>query len=169
MSPAIGEELRIRAMIYVAGEPVPFFWPMRSFIHHNPLHGLEQLPFDEAVEKGTRLFHARGFLPRAAYRRYLDSGQVDRSVLERGVRQFIAEQPASLQFKPLDGRAFLHSYDYRVDPKRRLLENIITGPFRLLVIDPEDSALCLYDCGEWRRHDHAGHTDVPTFLELCSA
>ncbi len=28
----------------------------------------------------------------------------------------------------LDGRAFLHSYDYRVDPKRRLLENILTGP-----------------------------------------
>jgi len=27
-----------------------------------------------------------------------------------------------------DGRAFLHSYDYRIDPKRRLLENILTGP-----------------------------------------
>ena len=28
----------------------------------------------------------------------------------------------------LDGRAFLHSYDYRIDPKHRLLENILTGP-----------------------------------------
>jgi uncharacterized protein YbcC (UPF0753/DUF2309 family) len=28
----------------------------------------------------------------------------------------------------LNGRAFLHSYDYRIDPKRRLLENILTGP-----------------------------------------
>jgi uncharacterized protein YbcC (UPF0753/DUF2309 family) len=28
----------------------------------------------------------------------------------------------------LDGRAFLHSYDYRVDPRRRMLENILTGP-----------------------------------------
>ncbi|MGC6549747.1 MAG: putative inorganic carbon transporter subunit DabA, partial [Rubripirellula sp.] len=28
----------------------------------------------------------------------------------------------------LDGRAFLHSYDYRVDPKRCLLESILTGP-----------------------------------------
>ena len=28
----------------------------------------------------------------------------------------------------LNGRAFLHSYDYRLDPKRRLLENILTGP-----------------------------------------
>jgi hypothetical protein len=28
----------------------------------------------------------------------------------------------------LNGRAFLHSYDYRIDSKRRLLENILTGP-----------------------------------------
>lgn len=28
----------------------------------------------------------------------------------------------------LDGRAFLHSCDYQVDYKRRLLENILTGP-----------------------------------------
>jgi uncharacterized protein YbcC (UPF0753/DUF2309 family) len=28
----------------------------------------------------------------------------------------------------LEGRAFLHSYDYRLDKKRRLLENILTGP-----------------------------------------
>jgi hypothetical protein len=28
----------------------------------------------------------------------------------------------------LHGRAFLHSYDYRIDPRRRLLENILTGP-----------------------------------------
>jgi hypothetical protein len=98
MSPAIGEKLRIRAMIYVAGEPVPFFWPMRNFIHHNPLHGFEHLPFEEAVANGERLFHARGFLPRAAYRRYFDSGQVDPGALERGVRQFVKEQPAFVPF-----------------------------------------------------------------------
>jgi uncharacterized protein len=28
----------------------------------------------------------------------------------------------------LAGRAFLHSYDYRIDPGRRLLENILAGP-----------------------------------------
>jgi uncharacterized protein YbcC (UPF0753/DUF2309 family) len=28
----------------------------------------------------------------------------------------------------LDGRAFLHSYDYQLDPRQRLLENILTGP-----------------------------------------
>ncbi len=99
MSPPIGEKLRVRAMIYVAGEPVPFFWPMRSFIHHNPLHGFEHLPFEEAVDRGARLFHARGFLPRGLYRRYLENGQVDRQALERGVRRFVEAEGISLPFE----------------------------------------------------------------------
>jgi len=91
MSLALGKKLKVRAMIYVAGEPVPFFWPMRSFIHHNPLHGLEHLPFDEAVELGSKIFHGRAFLPRADYQRYLADGDVDQSALEADVKSFVAE------------------------------------------------------------------------------
>ena len=28
---------------------------MRTFVHHNPLHGLEDLPFDEAVRQGATI------------------------------------------------------------------------------------------------------------------
>ena len=47
--------------------------------------------------------------------------------LSRNAYFIIARRDLTQQLA-LDGRAFLHSYDYRVDPKRRLLENIITGP-----------------------------------------
>jgi uncharacterized protein YbcC (UPF0753/DUF2309 family) len=100
MSLPMGEKLRVRAMIYVAGEPVPFFWPMRNFIHHNPLHGFEHLRFEQAVDRGTRLFHGRGFLSRDLYRRYLDRGQVDRDALERGVQHFADTHGVSLPFDP---------------------------------------------------------------------
>src|SRR3569832_1523752 len=81
MTLPMGQKLGIRTMIYVAGEPVPFFWPMRSFIHHNPLHGLERHPIYSAVQTGERLIHGRGYLPRRLYQRYLSQGKIDREAL----------------------------------------------------------------------------------------
>ncbi len=93
MSLSLGEKLKIRSMIYVAAEPVPFFWPMRTFIHHNPLHGLEHLPFAEAAEKGSKIFHGRSFLPRTMYQEYLSCGKADRKKLESIVAEFADSQP----------------------------------------------------------------------------
>ncbi|HMA12228.1 MAG TPA: putative inorganic carbon transporter subunit DabA, partial [Steroidobacteraceae bacterium] len=93
MKLALGRRLKIRTLVHVAGEPIPYFWPMRTFIHHNPLYGLEHLPFDEAVAVGERLFHARGFLPRALQQRALDAGKADRAALEAQVARFVAGQP----------------------------------------------------------------------------
>ncbi|MEO1767754.1 DUF2309 domain-containing protein [Thiobacter aerophilum] len=90
MSLSLGRRLRIRATVHVAGEPIPFFWPMRTFIHHNPLHGLEHLPFVEAVREGTELFGARGYLPRVEYQQALAEGRVERSALEREVAAYAA-------------------------------------------------------------------------------
>jgi uncharacterized protein YbcC (UPF0753/DUF2309 family) len=90
----LGTRLRIRSMIHVAAEPLPFSWPMRSFIHHNPLHGLENLPFDQAVQQGAELFHARGGLPREEYQRFLAVDKVDREKLETAVSDILAEHEA---------------------------------------------------------------------------
>lgn len=91
MSLSLGEKLKVRSMVYVAGKAVPFFWPMRAFIHHNPLHGFEWLSFDEAAEKGSKLFHARSFLPRKTYQGYLKDGRIDRSKMESLVDDFAAD------------------------------------------------------------------------------
>ena len=98
MSLALGTRLRIRATVYLAGEAIPFFWPMRTFIYHNPLYGMEHLAFAEAVEKGERFFQARGFLPRAVYQRYLAAGKIDTRVLAEGVARFLADRPALARF-----------------------------------------------------------------------
>lgn len=90
MTLTLGKKLNIRSMIYVAAEPVPFFWPMRSFIHHNPLHGLEHLPFDQAVAQGSQLFHGRVFLSRRQYQSYLQQGRVDAEKLDEQLRAFAA-------------------------------------------------------------------------------
>lgn len=53
----------LRHQIEEAVEPVSQFWPMKSFVHHNPIHGLEHLPFDEAIREAKHLFGADGYLP----------------------------------------------------------------------------------------------------------
>jgi len=103
MSLALGRRLKVRAMTYVAGESITYFWPMRTFIHHNPLQGLEHLPFAQAVAEGERLFHGRGYLPRSTYQHYLSTGQIDTTTLAREVERFAAGQSSipGLPLQPL--------------------------------------------------------------------
>ena len=104
MSLSLGRRLKIRSMVHMAAEPIPNFWPMRTFIHHNPLHGLEDLPFPEAVKRGEELFHGRGFMPRANYQRMLDDGRVDRDTLEAEIAATLEERPA---LKAIGGEALV--------------------------------------------------------------
>jgi hypothetical protein len=78
-------------MVTMAGEVLPFFWPMRNFIHHNPLHGLEHVPFEQAVAEAARLFHARGYLRRADYQRMMARGSIEPAVLEALVTEFVRD------------------------------------------------------------------------------
>jgi uncharacterized protein YbcC (UPF0753/DUF2309 family) len=99
VSTLLGNALSIRSMVYVSAEKVPFFWPMRAFIHHNPLHGLEHLPFDEAVEKGAKMFHAQGFLQRRSYQNYLQQEVVDIGSLKQSIERFAVDRQQNL---PID-------------------------------------------------------------------
>ena len=106
MKTALGGRLKIRAMVHVAGEAIPYFWPMRTFIHHNPLYGLEHLSFKEAVEEGRRLFHGNGYLPRAVYQRYLADGKVSTVLLSEQIAKFLDGRP---QIPGLDSHGLLLS------------------------------------------------------------
>ena len=119
-----GQRLSIRSMIYVASEQIPFFWPMRTFIHHNPLHGMEDLPFEQAVQEGKRLLHGRVFLRRPVYQMYFQQGKVDRDDLEKQVSEFVAKRDA------LDGidlqqwlMALLTQTEQKVISKHELASN----------------------------------------------
>ncbi|ABE64920.1 conserved hypothetical protein (plasmid) [Nitrobacter hamburgensis X14] len=90
----LGRRLRVRSTAYVAGEPVPFFWPMRTFIHHNPLYGLEHMPFEQAVRRGAELFHARMFLPRSDYQRWQREGKVRQDTLAEEIARRAQALPA---------------------------------------------------------------------------
>jgi uncharacterized protein len=66
----------LRALILLASEVVADYWPMRTFVHHNPLHGLEYLHFEEAVSRAQRLLEGKGYLSVEVFRDYFRSGRI---------------------------------------------------------------------------------------------
>ena len=67
---------QIRQIVLNASEPIAPFWPMRTMVAQNPLHGLEYLPFDQAVRKGKDLLGGNGYLANEEYRQFFRNGRI---------------------------------------------------------------------------------------------
>ena len=70
------QRMELRSHVELAGEAIAQYWPMRTFIHHNPLHGMEELPFPQAIKRGEHLLGGKGYLSNAIYRRFFDEGRI---------------------------------------------------------------------------------------------
>ncbi len=70
-----------------AVEPVSQFWPMKGFVSHNPIQGLEHLPFDEAVRQAKQLFGADGYLSIDEYRSAHESGRITAASVDRALER----------------------------------------------------------------------------------
>jgi uncharacterized protein YbcC (UPF0753/DUF2309 family) len=55
---------------------LPAQGPVSIFIHHNPLHAFEHLPFEEAVERAGERLGCEPFLAESRYREKLASGRI---------------------------------------------------------------------------------------------
>jgi uncharacterized protein YbcC (UPF0753/DUF2309 family) len=55
---------------------LPAQGPISIFIHHNPLHAFEHLPFEDAVERAAAQFECEPFLAESRYRDKLASGRI---------------------------------------------------------------------------------------------
>ena len=74
-------------IINQAAEPVSQFWPMKGFVSHNPLQGLEHLPFDEAFRQAKHLFGAEGYLPVETYRQQYQRGRIKAENVEKALKR----------------------------------------------------------------------------------
>ena len=84
--------MELRTHVTLAADAIPHFWPFRTFIHHNPLHGFEAFSFEQAVRHGQQLFKGRGYLPNEVYRRYYDEGRIASEHLEAVLEQVAIDQ-----------------------------------------------------------------------------
>ena len=56
--------------------------PITVFVHHNTLHAFEDLPFDQGVQSGGRVFGCHPYLPEDRYRQKLERARIRISDLE---------------------------------------------------------------------------------------
>jgi uncharacterized protein len=119
--------MELRAIVRLAGEVIAQYWPMRTFVHHNPLHSLEYLPFEETVRRGKQFMGGSGYLASDVYRHYLRSGRIRPEHLDEVLRD--VAQPTSVA---IGAHTVRHS-----DVLRACLIDGIGSP----VIEPLDSQL----------------------------
>ncbi|TAJ97343.1 MAG: DUF2309 family protein, partial [Candidatus Manganitrophaceae bacterium] len=86
------ERTRLRGVARLAGEIIANYWPMRNFVHHNPLHGLEHLPFEKAVRQGEQILGAKGYLSGDLYREYLRSGRILPEQIDAALRPLACDK-----------------------------------------------------------------------------
>ena len=102
----------INQIIQEAAEPVSQFWPMKGYVSHNPLQGLEHLPFDEAFRQAKGLFGAEGYLPLPEYRSFYQNGRIKRESLDAAMA---LEGPVSDEFIAMASRTITASEVYKLN------------------------------------------------------
>ena len=80
------QRMEIRSFVQLANEPISHFWPMQTFIHHNPLHGLEHLPFQDAIEQGRKFLGGNGYLSNNEFRKYYQQGRISLEAIHEALK-----------------------------------------------------------------------------------
>lgn len=74
---------RLRADVSLASRVVPTHYPLETFIAVNPLAGLEDMPFEQAIRRAGDLYGMTGTLGEAAFRRLHTEGRITDADLDR--------------------------------------------------------------------------------------
>ena len=77
-APPAGSDQRVhlKRVIDQAGDLLPVSGPITAFVFLNNLQALEDLPFEEGVTKGAKLFGCNPYLPEDRYRDRMAQGRI---------------------------------------------------------------------------------------------
>ncbi len=84
------EELKeLDNLVEKASRVVGYSWPMAYFVHHNPINGLENLPFHRAIRLANHFLGSRGYLPNEKYRKQVELGRIKITHLDSAIQSYI--------------------------------------------------------------------------------
>jgi len=90
------ERIEVRSLIHLAGESISHFWPMQTFIHHNPLHGLEHLDIRQAIAQAETFLGGRGYLSNQEYRDLYRQGRIQEDAITDAVMPLVESRHVTI-------------------------------------------------------------------------
>ena len=101
VTPSESERAELNSLVNLACEPVSHFWPMKTFIHHNPLHGLEHLPFEKAIKEGQRFVRGKGYLSSKENVKFFMQGRISEESIEHALSGVTLDKAVTLGDKKI--------------------------------------------------------------------
>ncbi|NPA52007.1 MAG: DUF2309 domain-containing protein [Aquificae bacterium] len=89
---------------YVKGV-IPKYWPIITFIHHNPLTGFEKKNFREGLKLAKDIFKANVYMPAEYYVSLYKEGKIKQHILEENLSKVLKEHNLVKHFH--EARTFL--------------------------------------------------------------
>lgn len=86
----------IKEVVEQASRVISQYWPMTSFVHHNPIHKLETLPFHEAVKVAHRFIGGHGYLTNEMYRKLVETGRIKSKHLDDALKSLATNKNIKL-------------------------------------------------------------------------
>jgi len=68
---------------------IPHYWPIGSFIHHNPLKGFEHLHFKEGLRKAKKIYGGQVYMEPSYYLKFYKEGKITHSILESNLKDIL--------------------------------------------------------------------------------
>ncbi len=96
VTPTESQRIELRSLVNLSCEPISHFWPMKTFIHHNPLHGLEHLKFERAIKEGQRFLRGRGYLCNSEYRKYFQQSRISEDSISDALKDVTQNKTISI-------------------------------------------------------------------------
>ncbi len=124
-------------LIDEAAHLLPSQAPIRIFVHHNTLHSLEHLPFDEAVLEGSRIYGTQPYQSAGAFAEHLRTGRILPSDIDAALEAYrelddelvIADGPTHTELRRT---CLLHPFDV---PRGPALEWLIAESDLLIRVE----------------------------------
>lgn len=138
---SLGRLARLARILDHVGHLLPAQAPLEAFVHHNTLHGLQHLPFADALARAEASNARRGYLPERRFRQLYAEGRIR----EEDLRAALAARPG------LDPDAALAEIEGRTIRRGDvLLRALIDGWDR---VDPGELAWRLEEEGVLAGHE----------------